>query len=72
MRRDRDTDEPLVAFGRLLNQEGTPIPSHVDTTTPGDHGADPLGDGNFRMVPSGDIVTYDERCKRLATRRKGT
>lgn len=32
----------------------------------GDYGADPIGDGTFRMVPSGDIVDYSERCKRLA------
>ena len=31
----------------------------------GDYGADPIGDGTFRMVPSGDIVDYDERCRRL-------
>lgn len=30
-----------------------------------DYGADPLGDGAFRMVPSGDIVDYAERCRRL-------
>jgi hypothetical protein len=30
-----------------------------------DYGADPIGDGTFRMVPSGDIVSYEERCKRL-------
>jgi hypothetical protein len=30
-----------------------------------DYGADPIEDGMFRMVPSGDIVTYEERCKRL-------
>ena len=40
----------------------------IDTTTPGDYGADPLGDGTFRMVPSGDIVDYDERCRRLKAR----
>lgn len=32
----------------------------------GDYGADPLGDGTFRMVPSGDIVGHDERNRRLA------
>lgn len=37
----------------------------VDTTKPGDYGADPIGDGMFRMVPSGDIVDYAERCRRL-------
>ena len=31
----------------------------------GDYGADPLGDGKFKMVPSGDIVDYEERVKRL-------
>ena len=30
-----------------------------------DYGCDPLGDGTFRMVPSGDIVDYAERCRRL-------
>lgn len=35
-------------------------------TPPGaDYGCDPIGDGTFRMVPSGDIVDYAERCKRL-------
>ena len=37
----------------------------VDTSKPGDYGADPIGDGNFRMVPSGDIVSLAERNKRL-------
>ena len=31
----------------------------------GDYGADPLGDGTFRMVPSGDIVDFEERNRRL-------
>ncbi len=30
-----------------------------------DYGADPVGDGIFKMVPSGDIVDWDERCRRL-------
>lgn len=37
----------------------------VDFYRKGDHGADPLGDGTFRMVPSGDIVDFDERNRRL-------
>lgn len=32
---------------------------------PGDYGADPVGDGTFKMVPSGDIVDLDERNRRL-------
>ena len=38
----------------------------VNLRVTGDYGADPMGDGTFRMVPSGDIVSYEERCKRLS------
>ena len=34
----------------------------------GDYGADPLGDGTFRMVPSGAIVDLIERNRRLGSR----
>jgi len=37
----------------------------VDISKGGDHGADPLGNGTFRMVPSGDVVDWPERCRRL-------
>lgn len=30
-----------------------------------DYGADPIGDGTFRMVPSGDVVSLAERNQRL-------
>ena len=30
-----------------------------------DYGCDPVGNGTFRMVPSGDIVDFEERNKRL-------
>ena len=43
---------------------GTP----VDTSREGDYGADPIGDGTFKMVPSGDIVSFEERNRRLAAR----
>lgn len=33
-----------------------------------DYGSDPLGDGMYRMVPSGDIVDKRERNKRLPLR----
>ena len=33
--------------------------------TQGDYGADPLGDGMFRMVPSGDVLDFAERQRRL-------
>lgn len=44
--------------GRLLTK---PVPEANGR----DRGADPLGDGTFRMVPSGDVVDYAERCRRL-------
>jgi hypothetical protein len=33
-----------------------------------DYGCDPLGDGTFRMVPSGDIVDFAEKNRRLPRR----
>lgn len=38
----------------------------IDTSVTGDYGADPVGDGTFKMIPSGDIVTFEERNKRLS------
>ncbi len=35
-----------------------------------DYGADPMGNGMFRMIPSGDIVTADERNNRLGKQRQ--
>jgi hypothetical protein len=35
------------------------------TSVVGDHGCDPIGGGMFRMVPSGDVVDYQERVRRL-------
>ena len=42
-------------------------PKQIRPWQPGDpdYGSDPIGDGTFRMAPSGDIVSWDERCKRL-------
>lgn len=40
----------------------------IDTDTQGDYGCDPLGDGRFRMVPSGEIVDFEERNRRLGSR----
>ena len=39
-------------------------------TKPRDYGADPIGDGMFKMVPSGDIVTKSERDKRMAPHKR--
>lgn len=54
-----------------LDRGGQLVREKVDLTTPGDYGADPLGDGTFRMVPSGDIVDFAERTRRLEARRAG-
>lgn len=42
------------------------LADRVDLSRPGDYGADPIGDGTFRMVPSGDVVDLAERNRRLA------
>lgn len=55
---------------KRLMAESVGLPSDtytrkVNTAAIGDYGADPIGDGTFRMVPSGDVVDYDERNRRL-------
>lgn len=49
-----------------LQQKDTSSRETIDTSKQGDYGADPIGDGTFRMVPSGDIVNLAERNQRLA------
>lgn len=39
--------------------------------SPGDYGADPLGNDQFRMVPSGDVVAGSIKDARLAKRANG-
>lgn len=65
----RNMDRPTVLGHELDPKTLTPIKRAIDTTTPGDYGADPLGDGTFRMVPSGDVVDLAERTRRLAGRK---
>ena len=36
----------------------------------GDYGADPMGDGKFRMIPSGEIVDKAEKERRLPKKRE--
>lgn len=50
------------SFGKTSHKIARQV---VDTAAPGDYGADPLGDGTFKMVPSGDIVDFAERNRRL-------
>lgn len=62
----REQDNPNVLGYDLDRTTLTPIRHAIPTRTAGqDHGADPIGDGTFRMVPSGDIVDLAERNKRL-------
>ncbi len=61
----RNQEIPSV-FGYELDRKTlSPIRKLVLASSGGDYGADPLGDGTFRMVPSGDIVDFEERCRRL-------
>lgn len=65
----RDMDTPIVLGAYELDRTTLlPIRRAIDTSKPGDYGADPIGDGTFRMVPSGDIVDHAERNRRLAVR----
>ena len=64
--RDRKTGEEIRPFGYALDTAGVPIRDTINPTTGKDYGADPIGDGTFRMIPSGDIVNLAERTRRLA------
>lgn len=61
----RNQEKPEVLGYELDRTTLTPVKRPIDTTKPGDYGCDPVGDGTYKMVPSGDIVDYDERCRRL-------
>lgn len=63
----RDQETPTV-FGYELDRNSlTPIRRPLPPRIAGkDYGADPLPDGTFRMIPSGDIVDFAERNRRLA------
>jgi len=65
-RKLRDMERPNVLGYDLDRETLTPIRKTVPATAPGeDYGCDVIGDGTFRMVPSGDIVDFEERCRRL-------
>lgn len=66
--KDRKTGEEIKPFGYLLTAVGRPLREKVDTSRAGDYGADPIGDGMFRMVPSGAVVGLEERNRRLQRR----
>jgi hypothetical protein len=49
-------------------QQGIDTGKKVDTSKAGDYGCDPLPNGTYKMVPSGDIVDIVERDRRLNNR----
>ena len=62
----KEQQDPTVLGGYRLDRKTLlPLRESVNTNKHGDHGADPLGDGTFRMVPSGDVVDFAERNRRL-------
>ena len=61
----RDMPVPSVLGYELNRDTLTPIRKRIDAFKTGDWGADPLPDGTYLMVPSGDIVDLTERNKRL-------
>lgn len=63
----RDMETPMVLGAYELDRNTLlPIRRGIDVFAQGDHGCDPIGDGMFRMVPSGDVVDFAESRKRLA------
>ena len=64
-----DTGEPLIVLGGYeIAKDGSVVREIIDTSREGDYGCDPLGDGLYRMVPSGDVVDAAERNNRLRTK----
>lgn len=65
----RNIDQPTVLGYELIKATLTPKRKMIDTSAPGDYGADPAGEIGgelmFRMVPSGDIVNWEERNRRI-------
>ena len=59
-----DGQKRLMAYSMGLDTE-TYIIKSINVTAPGDYGCDPLENGMFKMVPSGDIVNHGEMRKRL-------
>jgi len=60
----RDQEHPTVLGYELDHETLTPIRERIVVRN-GDYGADPLENGMHKMVPSGDVVTLEERRRRL-------
>lgn len=70
-----ETPHPVMHGVGLSGREATPRIKPIKQMTAEskqvkDYGADPMGNGMFRMVPSGDIVTREERDNRLGKQRQ--
>ena len=65
-----DKLKKIDVFGITLNNDSGNLSIErqaLPPRAPGeDYGCDPVGDGTFRMVPSGDVVDAAERKRRLA------
>ncbi len=61
----RDMDRPTVLGYELDRTTLLPVRLAMPKYAGKDSGADPVGDGTFKMYPSGDIVNYEERNRRL-------
>ena len=46
-------------------QQGKDFRKKINLNKTGDYGYDPVGNGTYKMVPSGDIVNSGERDRRL-------
>jgi hypothetical protein len=58
--------EVLGGYQLDMHNHGHLVTHALPPQEPGkDYGCDPVGDGTFRMVPSGDIVDFAERERRL-------
>lgn len=56
----------IDAFGYKVDMPSGKVQRQsINLDKKGDHGADPLGNGKFKMVPSGDVVDKAERDRRL-------
>ena len=66
--KERGVIDVMGGYKVDLDRGGALLRERIDTRQPGDYGRDPLGDGTFRMVPSGDIVSYEESERRLKRR----
>jgi len=61
----RDMDTPTVMGYELDRETLTPIRRPLPPMNGRDIGSDPIGNGTFKMFPSGDIVDFAERNRRL-------